>query len=98
MTTRKSIDLQLKKWADANVAYEDGFWELISREPSPEEASQMIDSANRLIEQLGDDKLKQIAQLKVDGWTNREIAKKVGCVERSIERKLQRICLVWEAE
>jgi RNA polymerase sigma factor (sigma-70 family) len=98
MTTRKSIDLQRKKWADANVADEVVIMDVLSREPSPDEANAMIDGVNALLKNLGDDELKQIAEWKVAGWTNQEIAKKIGCVERSVERKLQRIRLLWEAE
>ena len=98
MTTRKSIDLQRKKWADANVADEEVIMEVLSREPSPDEAGEMVDNVNHLLDQLGDEELKQIAEWKVAGWTNQEIAKKLGCVERSVERKLQRIRLTWEGE
>lgn len=98
MTTRKSIDLQRKKWADANVADEQIVLEVLSREPSPADATQMLDGVNELLEKLGDEELKQIAEWKVAGWTNQEIAKRLGCAERTVERKLQRIRLLWEAE
>ena len=38
--------------------------EVLSREPSPGEASEMIDNVNHLLDQLRDEELKQIAQVE----------------------------------
>jgi DNA-directed RNA polymerase specialized sigma24 family protein len=32
------------------------------------------------------------------GWTNREIAQRLDCTERKVERKLHLIRLAWEAQ
>ena len=47
---------------------------------------------------LDDDRLRQIAQYKLDGFTNEEIGGRLGLACRSIERKLQRIRGVWAGE
>jgi DNA-directed RNA polymerase specialized sigma24 family protein len=47
---------------------------------------------------LDDDRLRQIAQSKLEGYTNEEIGKRLGLACRSIERKLQRIRQVWVGE
>jgi DNA-directed RNA polymerase specialized sigma24 family protein len=41
----------------------------------------------RWLEALADPDLVQIALLRLEGYTNPEIAEKRGCVERTIERK-----------
>jgi RNA polymerase sigma factor (sigma-70 family) len=50
-----------------------------------------------LLERL-DPGLREFAVLRAMGWTNREIAERLDCTERKVERKLQLIRLAWEAE
>jgi RNA polymerase sigma factor (sigma-70 family) len=47
---------------------------------------------------LLNDELQQIALWRLMGFTNREIAGRLACTERKIERKLHLIRLRWEAE
>jgi DNA-directed RNA polymerase specialized sigma24 family protein len=47
---------------------------------------------------LDDDRLRQIAECKLEGYTNEEIANRLGLACRSIERKLQRIRQLWAGE
>jgi DNA-directed RNA polymerase specialized sigma24 family protein len=42
--------------------------------------------------------LRQIAQSKVEGFTNEEIAAKQDCALSTVERKLGRIRHLWEKE
>ena len=42
--------------------------------------------------------LQSFAHWKLEGFTNEEIASRLGCVERTVERKLQRIRLLWAKE
>ena len=39
--------------------------------------------------------LQTVARMKLEGYTNREIADQLGRVERTVERKLDRIRRVW---
>jgi DNA-directed RNA polymerase specialized sigma24 family protein len=49
-----------------------------------------------LMEQLGgDESLVQIARLKLEGYTNAEIATRIGRVPRTVERKLDLIRTLW---
>jgi DNA-directed RNA polymerase specialized sigma24 family protein len=50
-----------------------------------------------LLEQL-DPPLREFAVLRAMGWANREIAQRLDCTERKVERKLQLIRLAWEAQ
>lgn len=73
--------------------------ELISREPRPEFTAELSDQLGQLLKDLdtsGDPVLRQIALLKLEGLSNDEIATRVGCVRRSVERKLQVIASLWE--
>jgi DNA-directed RNA polymerase specialized sigma24 family protein len=51
-----------------------------------------------MLAQLQDDQLSEIAVMKLNALTNREIAAKLDISERSVERKLQRIRNRWEPE
>jgi DNA-directed RNA polymerase specialized sigma24 family protein len=52
----------------------------------------------RLMRLLDDDRLRQIAQYKLEGYKHKEIGARLGLAGRSIERKLQRIREIWLEE
>lgn len=72
--------------------------QLLSRDPTPEEANEMADECRRLLDLLAEPELRQIALWKVEGFTNEEIAIRLGCVLRTVERKIARIRLLWQEE
>ena len=47
---------------------------------------------------LEEPELRQIALWKVEGYTNEEIAARLDCVPRTVERKVCRIRLLWKHE
>ena len=55
----------------------------------------MAEDYQRLLGRLDEAELRSVALWKVEGYTNEEIAEKLGCVVRSVERKLQRIRILW---
>jgi DNA-binding NarL/FixJ family response regulator len=61
-------------------------------------AAQLVEQYQILLERLGDDKLRQIAVWKLEGWTNGEIADKLNCSRRTVIRKLETIRLIWSEE
>jgi RNA polymerase sigma factor (sigma-70 family) len=63
--------------------------------PSPAEAAVLNEALERRLEALADPELRQIALWRLEGYTNREIADQLGCTERSIERRLERIRSKW---
>ena len=71
---------------------------MLSREPTPEEASEVADECRRLLDLLDEPELRQIALWKVEGYTHEEIAERLDCVPRTIERKVSRIRLLWRNE
>ena len=72
-----------------------GIDQVLGREPTPELADQVSESCQRLIELLNDETLEQIAFHKLEGYTNDEIAEKLDCATRTVERKLERIRDKW---
>jgi DNA-directed RNA polymerase specialized sigma24 family protein len=71
---------------------------VLGPEPTPELAARAADECRRLFGLLADGSLRRVALLKVEGHTNAEIAAELGCVEATVERKLQRIRGLWADE
>jgi RNA polymerase sigma factor (sigma-70 family) len=63
--------------------------------PSPAEAAVLNEALERRLEALADPELRQIALWRLEGYTNREIADRLDCTERSVERRLERIRSKW---
>jgi DNA-directed RNA polymerase specialized sigma24 family protein len=72
--------------------------QILSREPTPEFAVQLVEECQRLLDRLGEGSLRAVALLKMEGYTHEEIAAKLGCVPRTVDRKLQAIRRLWEQE
>lgn len=70
--------------------------ELISREPTPAFASEMSEQLETLLNRLQDSSLKSVALWKLEGFNSSEIAEKLGCVTRTVERKLETIRTIWQ--
>ena len=75
---------------------EPGLEQIVGSEPTPEFAAQMAEECQRLLAQLGEGDLREVAILKMEGYSNEEIAAKLGCVPRTVERKVALIRSLWE--
>jgi ECF sigma factor len=64
----------------------------VSREPPPDSVAIF----HELLEVLGDPGLRQIAECLAEGMSIVEIAEKLGCVVRTVERRMERIRVIWE--
>ncbi len=69
-----------------------------SPEPTPEFAAMVADECARLLGRLRDDGLRRVAQLKMEGYTNEEVAERMGCSLRGVARKLELIRRTWQDE
>ncbi len=69
--------------------------EVLGEGPSPAFAAEVAEECERLLGQLGDEQLRSIALLKMEGYTVAEIAQKLTCGHRSVERGLQAIRAKW---
>jgi RNA polymerase sigma factor (sigma-70 family) len=65
--------------------------------PSPAEAAVLNEALECRLQALADSELRQIALWRLEGYSNRDIAEKLDCTERSIERRLERIRSKWSS-
>jgi DNA-directed RNA polymerase specialized sigma24 family protein len=73
-----------------------GFDSLAGPAPEPEFAVAMAEQCQRLLDNLGDETLRQVALLKLESYTTEEIAARLGCAPRTVANKLKLIRLRWE--
>jgi RNA polymerase sigma factor (sigma-70 family) len=96
-TISRAIDL-IRTHRRGGPADEQDVTQLLTREPTPEEAAEVADECRRLLDALPESELRQIALWKVEGYTHEEIAARLDCVPRTVERKVSRIRLLWKHE
>src|SRR5438067_3241525 len=87
----------LQEGADSDRE-EMGLDQIIGSEPTPEFAAQVAEEYQQLLARLGDAGLRNIAVWKMEGYSNQEIAARLGCVTRTVERKLGLIRTLWNQE
>jgi DNA-directed RNA polymerase specialized sigma24 family protein len=67
---------------------------VLGRGPSPEVAAILEEESERLLGRLDDD-LRQIALGKMEGYSNRELADRLNCGLRTVERRLELVRRIW---
>ena len=72
-----------------------GLDEVVGREPTPELATMVTEQYLHLLERLSDETLRRIAAWKLEGYSIEEIATRLGCGRRTVERKLGVIRSIW---
>jgi len=70
-----------------------GIAQFSGREPSPELAMELAETWERILKLPG---AEELVPLKSDGYSNSEIAEKLGCSTRTIQRTLEKIKKEWE--
>jgi len=109
LTARKAIDLarrqgrqkrggaRVQRAADRapNGSVSDVLDSLAARGPTPEEAAILAEECGRLLARLDDD-LRRVALWKMEGFSNAEVAVRLGRSESTVERKLKLIRKCWE--
>jgi DNA-directed RNA polymerase specialized sigma24 family protein len=71
---------------------------IVGREPTPEFAAMVGEEYRRLLDRLPDDSLRQLALWRMEGYTNDEIAERLGCALRTVARRLDMVRTLWSAE
>jgi len=79
----------------ADAAEYGGLDLIAGNEPSPDLAALVIDEYRRLRDGLRTDALRQVLDLRLEGYTRGEIAQRLGCAERAVKRKLDVIREAW---
>jgi RNA polymerase sigma factor (sigma-70 family) len=75
-----------------------GLEQVLSSTPTPAFAAQAAEECRRLFELLRDPRLRRVAELKMEGRTNQEVAEAIGRSVPTVERKLARIRAAWQRE
>ena len=68
-----------------------GFAQIEADDPTPDVAVQLVEEFQGLLDRLGDDELRSIAVWRLEGYTNAEIAGRLGRAEVSVRRRLRLI-------
>src|SRR5262245_36679877 len=102
LTARKAIDLirrerAAKRGGAMDPAGGPFLEDLVGTDPTPSFAAEMVDQYRMLLDRLPDTELRTIANQKLEGRTNSEIALSLGRSVATVERKLQLIRRLWEA-
>ena len=102
MSARKVIDkrrhdLRQRRGGDVEICSlddrgdDENIIEAIGDEPSPEMVLMMNESVEQFFSHLGDGHLRDLAGAKLEGYSNAELAQRLHCSERTIERRLHLI-------
>ena len=67
-------------------------------DPSPDFALRLAEAIQILVHSLGDQTLQTIAQRKLEGYSNEDIANELNVSTRTVVRKLARIRQEWDEE
>ena len=110
ITTRKAIDLVQHEGRQKRSPARDqngaprpttgqaDVEEVIDPRPPPDMGAILDEECQRLLDRLGDARLRSIAVWVLEGYTNEEIAVMLGCAVRTVERKLRLIRSIWSQE
>jgi RNA polymerase sigma factor (sigma-70 family) len=71
-----------------------GLAEVAVSEPTPELAAEVVENCHRMLDCL-DEVSREIALLKLEGYSQSEIAEKMGVVRETVNRKISRIKDKW---
>lgn len=83
----------LAKRGDSDLA--EGFDRLEGTGTTPDIAALMADEAESLLQQLPDEVSRQLVCLKLEGHTHEEIADRLNCNVRTVERRLKQVREIW---
>jgi DNA-directed RNA polymerase specialized sigma24 family protein len=75
-----------------------GLRHLEGAEPSPEFAALVADQCRELMARLSGDSLREVARLRMEGYSNEEVASRLGCSLRTVARKIEIIRRTWTGE
>jgi RNA polymerase sigma factor (sigma-70 family) len=103
ITARKAIDHlahagRLKHGGGALHLEPSLLEEVVGHEPTPEFAAEVKEQFECLLGKLRDEQLRKIAAWKLEGYTNKEIARMLDCALVTVERRLRLIRTTWASE
>jgi DNA-directed RNA polymerase specialized sigma24 family protein len=69
--------------------------QILDREPPPDLAAMLAEEYRQRLAALEDEQLRRIAIWRMEGYTEDEIAQRLGCTRRTVARRLELIRLRW---
>jgi len=78
-----------------NSDKKEGLAQISRSQETPDLNVEFLDTCEWLFDLLPDEKTRNVARLLMDGYSLDDIADELGCVRRTIERKLQQIRQIW---
>ncbi len=63
--------------------------------PTPELAALMAEACRELLGSLPDESHRRVAELRLEGYTDREVADRLGCGLSTVERRMREIRAAW---
>jgi RNA polymerase sigma factor (sigma-70 family) len=73
-----------------------GIEQVVGAEPTPALAAQVAEQVERLLALLPKEEVRTVARMKLEGYTNAEIAERLGCADATVERRLALIRSLWK--
>ena len=73
---------------------------VFSEEPTAQDVAEIRDEVRRVLNVVlaGEDELRRIVCLMLEGLDNKEIANELQCTVRTVQRKFELICKLWEQD
>ena len=100
ITTRKAInEIKRQRTKKRDRAAEQPLADeqlIAGHDPSPDFALRLAEAIQSLVHALGDETMQTIAQRKLEGYANEDIAKELKVSTRTVIRKLARIRQEWD--
>jgi DNA-directed RNA polymerase specialized sigma24 family protein len=67
----------------------------VDADPDPGFVAMLDEECRRRLDALGDETLRAVALMKLEGYTDDEVAERLGCARRTVQRKLDVIRQEW---
>jgi len=73
---------------------------VFAEEPTSQDMAEIQDELHRLLNVVlaGRDELRRVACLMLEGFDNKEIARQSQCTVRTVQRRFELICTLWEQD
>ena len=66
-----------------------------ANEPTAEFTTEFLDVCDSLVQALDDPKLREVARLRMEGYSDREIGEQLDCSRSTVQRRLEIIRRSW---
>ncbi len=68
----------------------------VAREPTPEFAAEFVETCEYFYQSLDDPTLQQVVTLRLEGYTDNEVADRLKCSRRTVQRRLEVVRRHWD--